>query len=201
MNIGLIGNAHRPSMITNNTLFVNYHQEDFFMPKTKLQSIIFTAIMAFVMVYAMVCYNIAIDKGGMSNEIFLIAFAEMPIMWPIAVILEFFVVEKLATKLAFRFVNPQSGAFLITISISSMIVCLMCPTMSLIATLLFANAGQQFIAVWIQKFALNFPMALCWQIFFAGPAVRNIFNFAMKKINKLKKSHTENNSESNVVDA
>ena len=57
------------------------------MPKTKLQSIIFTAIMAFVMVYAMVCYNIAIDKGGMSNEIFLIAFAEMPIMWPIAVIL------------------------------------------------------------------------------------------------------------------
>lgn len=201
MNIGLIGNAHRPSMITNNTLFVNYHQEDFFMPKTKLQNIIFTAIMAFVMVYAMVCYNIAIDKGGMSNEIFLIAFAEMPIMWPIAVILEFFVVEKLATKLAFRFVNPQSGAFLITISISSMIVCLMCPTMSLIATLLFANAGQQFIAVWIQKFALNFPMALCWQIFFAGPAVRNIFNFAMKKINKLKKSHTENNSEQNIVDA
>lgn len=171
------------------------------MPKTKLQNIIFTAIMAFVMVYAMVCYNIAIDKGGMSNEIFLIAFAEMPIMWPIAVILEFFVVEKLATKLAFRFVNPQSGAFLITISISSMIVCLMCPTMSLIATLLFANAGQQFIAVWIQKFALNFPMALCWQIFFAGPAVRNIFNFAMKKINKLKKSHTENNSEPNIVDA
>ena len=52
------------------------------MPKTKLQNVIFTIIMAFVMVYAMVCYNIAIDKGGMSNQIFLLAFHEMPIMWP-----------------------------------------------------------------------------------------------------------------------
>ena len=51
------------------------------MPKTKLQNVIFTIIMAFVMVYAMVCYNIAIDKGGMSNQIFLLAFHEMPIMW------------------------------------------------------------------------------------------------------------------------
>ena len=34
------------------------------MPKTRLQNIIFTLIMAFVMVYAMVCYNIALDKGG-----------------------------------------------------------------------------------------------------------------------------------------
>ena len=44
------------------------------MPKTRLQNIIFTLIMAFVMVYAMVCYNIALDKGGMTNEIFLLAF-------------------------------------------------------------------------------------------------------------------------------
>ena len=77
------------------------------MPKTKLQNIIFTLIMAFVMVYGMVCYNIAIDKGGMTNSIFLIAFHEMPIMWPIAFILEFFIVEKLSKKLAFRIVSPK----------------------------------------------------------------------------------------------
>ena len=34
------------------------------MPKTKLQNIILTLIMAFVMVYAMVCYNIALEKGA-----------------------------------------------------------------------------------------------------------------------------------------
>ena len=76
------------------------------MPKTKLQNIIFTLIMAFVMVYAMVCYNIALDKGGMTNEIFLLAFYEIPIMWPVACILEYFVVEKLSRKLAFRTPGP-----------------------------------------------------------------------------------------------
>ena len=138
--------------------------------------------MAFVMVYAMVCYNIAIDKGGMSNEIFLIAFHEIPIMWPIAIILEMFVFEKLAIKLAFRFVNPEKdNPFFITLGISCMIVCLMCPTMSLIATLLFAHPGLQVIAVWLQKLALNFPMALCCQVFFAGPGVRNFFRLFEKK--------------------
>lgn len=93
------------------------------MQRTKLQNFIFTAIMAFIMVYGMVCYNIAIDKGGMSNEIFLIAFHEMPIMWPVAVILEMFVFERLAIKLAFRFVTPgKESEFMVTVAISSMIV-------------------------------------------------------------------------------
>ena len=150
------------------------------MQKSKLQNILFTIVMAFVMVYAMVCYNIALDKGQMSNEIFLIAFHEIPIMWPIACILEYFVVEKLATKLAFRFMTPQDKQIFITLAISSMIVCLMCPTMSLIATILFKHPGKEIIAVWLQTTAMNFPMALCWQIFFAGPLVRNVFGKFMK---------------------
>ena len=84
------------------------------MPKTRLQNIIFTLIMAFVMVYAMVCYNIALDKGGMTNEIFLLAFHEIPIMWPIACILEYFVVEKLSQKLAFRMISPGDKPIFIT---------------------------------------------------------------------------------------
>ena len=114
-------------------------------------------------------------RQRMSNENFLIAFHEIPIMWPIACILEYFVVEKLSTKLAFRIVTPQDKPIFITLAISSMIVCLMCPTMSFIATLLFMNPGKEIIALWLQKWAQNFPMALCWQIFFAGPGVRNFF--------------------------
>lgn len=68
--------------------------------------------MAFVMVYAMVCYNIALDKGGMTNEIFLLAFHEIPIMWPIACILEYFVVEKLSRKLAFAWYLLRISLFL-----------------------------------------------------------------------------------------
>lgn len=150
------------------------------MPKTKLQNVIFTIIMAFVMVYAMVFYNIAIDKGGMSNQIFLLAFHEMPIMWPIAAILEFFVVEKLSKFLAFRIVSPTDKPIFITLAICSMIVCLMCPVMSFIATALFKHPGSEIIAQWLQTTVINFPMALCWQIFFAGPLVRNVFGKFVK---------------------
>ena len=61
------------------------------MPKTKLQNVFFTILMAFLMVYAMICYNISLSIGGMTNQVFLMAFGEMKIMWPAAIILEFFV--------------------------------------------------------------------------------------------------------------
>ena len=154
------------------------------MPKTKLQDIFFTALMAFVMVYSMICYNISLEKSGLSNDVFLIAFHEIIIMWPIAFVLEFFLVGKLAKALAFKFVSPEDKPIFILLAISSMIVCLMCPIMSLIATILFKHAGVQFIAVWLQTSIFNFPMALFWQIFFAGPLVRNVFGFFVKTIGK-----------------
>ena len=58
------------------------------MPKTKFQNVIFTLMMAFLMVYAMICYNISLNIGGMSNQVFLMAFGEMKIMWPVAFVLE-----------------------------------------------------------------------------------------------------------------
>ena len=112
------------------------------MPKNKLQSIIFTILMAFVMVYGMICYNISLDMGGMKNEIFLLAFHEIIIMLPVAFILEFFVVEKLSTAMAFRIVTPNDRPFVITLAISCMIVLCMCPTMSLVATVLFKQPGK-----------------------------------------------------------
>ena len=43
------------------------------MPKTKFQEVIFTIIMVFFMVYAMICYNTALNIGEMKNEVFLSA--------------------------------------------------------------------------------------------------------------------------------
>ena len=34
------------------------------MPKNKFQEVIFTIIMVFFMVYAMICYNISLNIGG-----------------------------------------------------------------------------------------------------------------------------------------
>lgn len=151
------------------------------MPKTKFQEVIFTILMVFVMVYAMICYNISLNIGGMANHVFLDAFHELVIMGPVAFILDFFLYGSLSKRLAFRIVNPaEDKPIMIILAISSITVCLMCPSMSLAATLLFKNAGTEFIAVWLQTTALNFPMAFFWQIFFAGPLVRKIFGAIFK---------------------
>lgn len=145
------------------------------MPKTKFENIVFTLFMSFLMVYAMICYNIALNMGGMSNQVFLLAFHELIIMWPVAFILEYFFVDKLAHYFAFKVVTPKDCPFFITLAISFYIICIMCPIMSLIATILFKTPGVQIISVWFMTILFNFPMAFFWQICYCGPFVRWIF--------------------------
>ena len=152
------------------------------MPQTKFQDVIFTIFMVCVMVCAMVCYNIALDRGGLTNAVFAMALGELPIMIPVAFALEFLVVGRIAQKLAFRIVRPgRDPMILLILAISAMTVCLMCPCMSFFAVLLFKDAGSEFFAAWVQTSAMNFPMALCWQIFFVGPLVRLVFRTLFQK--------------------
>ena len=123
------------------------------MPKNKFQDAVFTAIMAAVMVYGMIVYNVAWNTDGVSAMTFLAALHEMPIMFPIAFVLEFFIVGKLAAALAFRVMRPDDRPQLITFAISICICCIM----------------------WVQTWARNFPMAICYQLFYCGPLVRLIF--------------------------
>lgn len=153
------------------------------MPKTKFQDVIFTLMMVIVMVYAMVVYNISIDRGGLTNDIFGLALRELVIMGPIAFVLEILVAGRISQKLAFRVFKPgQDKMILVILAVSAITVCLMCPMMSFVATLLFKGGfDSQIIASWVQTTAMNFPMALCWQIFFAGPFVRLIFGKMFKE--------------------
>ena len=80
-------------------------------------------------------------------------------------------VEHLAKFLAFRMVKPTDRPIVIILAISPMIVCIMCPTMSLIATLLFK---QPSFGTWVHTFGCNLPMALLWQLLYCGPFVRLI---------------------------
>ena len=94
------------------------------MPKNKFQDAVFTVIMVIVMVYAMVCYNISTNMGGLSNEVFLMALKELPLMGVIAFILEFFLIGKLAQKIALKLLDPKkTPPILITMGISTVIVC------------------------------------------------------------------------------
>lgn len=153
------------------------------MPKNKFQDVLFTLIMVIVMVYAMVCYNISINMGGLSNQVFIMALQELPIMGLIAFILEFLLIGQLAQKIALKLFDPKkTPGILITIAISTVIVCFMCPIMSFFGSVLFNYEGMENIIVnWLQIAVLNFPMALCWQLFYAGPFVRFIFRKIFKE--------------------
>ena len=148
------------------------------MPKNKLQEVIFIALMATVMVYGMVVYNVALNMAGVRGETFMAAFRELPIMVPIAFVLELFVVRKIAGILAFRVVTPDDRPIVITLVISSCICCIMCPIMSLIAMFLFKDNIS--FATWIHTWGMNFPMALLYQIFYCGPFVRFIFRIIFR---------------------
>ena len=147
------------------------------MPKNKFQEVIFTIIMVFVMVYAMICYNIVLNTGTMTNETFLLAFHELVCMGPIAFILDFFIIGALAKKVAFGIVDVRrDNPFHLVLAISAVSVAFMCPCMSFAATVLIKHAPvSQIIPTWLQTTAMNFPMAFFWQIFYAGPFVRFVF--------------------------
>lgn len=143
------------------------------MPKNKFQDVVLTAIMATIMVYGMVVYNVALATGGLTAESFLLALYELPIMVPIAFVLEFFAVGEIARRLALTVMRPTDRPQFITYAISICICCIMCPLMSLVATILFKDTKT--FATWVQTWTMNFPMAICYQMFYCGPLVRLIF--------------------------
>ena len=63
-------------------------------------------------------------------------------------------------------------------AISLMIICIMCPIMSLVATLLFKEPS---FGIWAHTFGCNLPMAFFWQMFYCGPLSRLIFRTLFKK--------------------
>ena len=113
-----------------------------------------------------------LNTGTVNGTTFLAATHELPIMVPIAFVLEFFVVGKIAKMLAFTVMRPTDRPQFITYAISICICCIMCPIMSLVATFLFKEPS---FGMWVKTWAMNFPMAICYQMFYCGPLVRLIF--------------------------
>ena len=148
------------------------------MPKTKFQDVIFGLMMVSLMVYGMVVYNISIATGGIGVHAFVGAVQELPIMIPIAFLIEFLLLGNIAKKMAFAFASPEKNPHLIPYAISVCTCLVMCPTMSLIATFLFKDPS---LLSWLKAFGLNLPMALLYQLLICGPVVRFVFGLLFKE--------------------
>jgi hypothetical protein len=152
------------------------------MPTTKIQKVLFGLFMSFMMVFGMEAYNHVIAANSFHLRLLLIPFLELCWLMTAVIALETLVAGRLAGKLAFRFVNPATNRpFAIILAIQISTVLLMCPMMSFVAALVFKDglSGNLF-QIWMKTIALNFPMALIWQIAVAGPVVR----FAVRRIAK-----------------
>ena len=154
------------------------------MPRTRFENFIFTVIMAFIMVYAMICYNISLAIGGMTDRVFLMAFGELRIMWPVAIVLEMFVMERAVIHLTNRVVTRDMPLIWMLLIRCSLTVCLMCPAMSLIASVLYYPYYLGFhpitlVANWLKLMCFNFPFAWFTQVFMIQPLVRTLFRTLM----------------------
>lgn len=148
------------------------------MPRTRTQRIVFSILMAFAMVYGMELYNQALLAGGLRTELFVAPLADVVPLMAAVIALESLVGGRVAARLVERTLGSDPARrpeVLATILRGAFTCWTMCPMMSLVATLAFKQppAGE-LVATWLQTVALNFPMALLWQLFVAGPAVRAV---------------------------
>lgn len=158
-----------------------FWEKEIFMPKTKFQSIIFTGLMVFVMVYCMTVYTISLKSGALNYYVFYLAVKEMWLEYLVVFCLIFFVITNIANKLAFRIIHAGSLPPIFTIlAIQCFTVCQIVPVITLFATLVHNGITQNWFCQWLQLAVICFPMALCTQIFFAGPFVRFIFTKIFK---------------------
>ncbi|MGN0521106.1 MAG: DUF2798 domain-containing protein [Eubacterium sp.] len=165
------------------------------MPKTKGQGIVFGIIMSITMAYGMEVYNVAIKMGvltkaggfsNMTDIVFWEALKEAAYMWIFVFIFSNLWGNKIGHKLAAGITNPKKdNPFFVTLMVSCCTVLIMCPTMSLVASILFniILAHQpiyQLPAIWVGTVIKNFPMALLWNLFAAGPFTRFLFGKIFK---------------------
>ncbi|MDD6620620.1 MAG: DUF2798 domain-containing protein [Eubacteriales bacterium] len=166
------------------------------MPKTKFQGVVFGLLMSYIMAYGMEVYNVAIKMGfnlkigsfsSMTNIVFWEAFKEALYMGLIVFIFSNLWGNKIGAKFANKHCNPEKdNPYFCRLMRQAGTVAIMCPTMSLVASILFniilgGASIYNLPAIWVGTVIKNFPMAFFWNMFAASGLTRFIFNLIFRK--------------------
>ena len=166
------------------------------MPKNKKQGIIYGLIMSYAMASGMEVYNIAIKMGFHTNpggfstmtyEVFSAAWVEMLYMGVLVFIFSNLWGNRIGAAFAAKHTNPEKdNPYFCILMRQAGTVAIMCPTMSLVASILFniilaGNPIRQLPVIWIGTVLKNFPMAFFWNMFAAAPFTRWIFGLLFKE--------------------
>ncbi|MGN0740432.1 MAG: hypothetical protein ACI4LX_09715 [Treponema sp.] len=157
------------------------------MPETKFQTVIFTAVTAWIMVYIMTLYNTILATGNFTNATFLIALKGMWIEYIIIFLCAFFISSRIAKYFAFRVVKPEDRPIAVIFAIQIFTVVSQVALASILGVYHGHGFTNQFIPDYLTTYCKNFIMALPVQLFIAGPLARLIFRFIFERNKKNKK--------------
>ena len=180
------------------------------MPQTRFQKLMFALITVIITVPCFVFYCSSYEAGGFTVDVIKSSWIFIPIEFVLAYICEVFIGSPLSVKLGLKAINPKNNdPMIVETAIICTTVCIMCPLMSFLATIIyngiiavgiyggsFENLMINFIPFWLQKVVLNFPFALLSQLFFIQPLTRVIFRAIFKK----KLSNKNNNEQEKITD-
>ena len=149
--------------------------EEYKMPKTRFESIIFTAITAWIMVYIMTLYNTVLAMGEFTNAIFLAVLKGMWMEYIIIFLCAYFISGHVAKYFAFRIVQPNDRPIAIIFAIQIFTVVSQVALASILGVYHGYGFTSQFMPDYLTTFCKNFVMALPVQLFIAGPIARFLF--------------------------
>ncbi len=160
------------------------------MPKTKGQGIVYGLLMSYAMAIGMEIYNIAVKMGfplnpgglsTMTNAVFPAALLEASYMGLFVFLFSNLWGNRFGAAFAARVTNPErDNPYFCILMRQAGTVAVMCPTMSLVASILFnvllaKQPVTQLPAIWVGTVLKNFPMAFFWNMFAAAPFCRWLF--------------------------
>ncbi len=151
------------------------------MPKTKVESLIFTAVTAWIMVYIMTLYNTALANGTFVNETFLMALKGMWLEFVIIFLCAYFISSPVARHFTFCVVKPGDRPIAIILAIQTFTVVSQVALASILGVWHGYGFTSQFVPNYLMTYCRNFIMALPVQLFIAGPIARKLFRLVFRR--------------------
>lgn len=151
------------------------------MPKTRKETIFFTAITAWMMVYIMTLYNTVLAMGSFTNKTFFIALKGMWVEYILIFLLAYFVSGRIAKYFAFRIVQPGDRPIFIIFAIQIFTVVAQVAFASIIGVFHGYGFTSNFVPNYLVTYCKNFIMALPIQLFLVGPLVRWMFRSVFRR--------------------
>lgn len=157
------------------------------MGETKFQKMTFTLMMCFFMVLGMTIYNMILNEG-IHSQFFIHLLKDFWFGFIVALILDVFVVGKLAKPLAFKIVKPtpETKQIKIILAISCCMVLGMVLCMSMYGAITAVGFNMNAVKLYPLCIVRNLIMALPLNLLIVSPIVRVLFvKIPFDKIEKL----------------